>query len=114
MTDLPSDLLLNAADEVKIRQDLLLVSLGKRPADRVLRVGRLLDVHSRTWLTDQEIVIRGRRIAWVGPAGEYKGEVRERFHEPERAVDRDERFTRDGEPATASTRPSTMTTGSES
>jgi len=80
---LPSDLLLNAADEVKIRQDLLLVALGKRPADRLLRVGRLLDVHSRTWLEDQEIVIRGRRIAWVGPAGQYQGEVAERHHEPE-------------------------------
>ncbi|MBK8084815.1 MAG: adenine deaminase [Devosia sp.] len=82
MTQLPSDLLLDATDEVAIRQDLTLVALGKRPADRSLRVGRLLDVHSRTWLDDQEIVIRGRRIAWVGPAGTYSGEVGERFHEP--------------------------------
>jgi len=79
---LPDDLLLNERDEVKIRQDLTLVALGKRPADRALRVGRLLDVHSRTWLADQEIVIRGRRIAWVGPAGTYEGEVAERHHEP--------------------------------
>lgn len=83
MTDLPDDLILNARDEVRIRQDLLLVALGKRPADRILRVGRLLDVHSRTWLADQEIVIKGRRIAWVGPAGEYKGEAAERVHEPD-------------------------------
>ncbi len=80
---LPDDLLIDAADEVAIRQDLTLVALGKRPADRSLRVGRLLDVHSRMWLTDQEIVIRGRRIAWVGPAGSFPGEVAERFHEPE-------------------------------
>ncbi len=79
---LPDDLILEARDEVKIRQDLLLVALGKRPADRILRVGRLLDVHSRTWLEDQEIVIRGRRIAWVGPAGDYAGEAAERLHEP--------------------------------
>jgi MFS family permease len=38
--------------------------------------------------------------------------VDERFHEPERdvALDRDERFARDGEPATVSPTPSTMTT----
>ncbi|SMF21491.1 adenine deaminase [Xaviernesmea oryzae] len=80
---LPDDLLINAADEVRIRQDLVLTALGKRPADRLLRVGRLLDVHSRTWLDDQEIVIKGRRIAYVGPAGSYTGEVAERAHEPD-------------------------------
>jgi len=81
-SQLPPDLHINAADEVTIRQDLLLVALGRRPADRILRVGRLLDVHTRTWLEDQEIVIRGKRIAWVGPAGEWKGEAAERVHEP--------------------------------
>ena len=70
---LPDDLLVNAADEVRIRQDLVLVALGKRPADMLLRVGRLLDVHTRTWLEDQEIAIRGRRIAWTGPAGAFPG-----------------------------------------
>lgn len=73
-----------AADrEIRIRQELTLVALGKRPADRSLRVGRLLDVHSRTWREDQEIVIHGRRIAWIGPAGTFPGEVRESFHEPD-------------------------------
>jgi adenine deaminase len=80
---LPDDLMLNGRDEVAIRQDLVLTALGKRRADRALRVGRLLDVGTRTWLEDQEIVIRGRRIAWVGPAGAYEGEVAERAHEPE-------------------------------
>jgi adenine deaminase len=79
---LPEDLLIKAVDEVRIRQDLVLTALGKRPADRLLRVGRLLDVHSRIWLEDQEIVIKGRRIAYVGPAGSYTGEVVERVHEP--------------------------------
>jgi adenine deaminase len=79
---LPDDLLINAADEVLIRQDLTLVALGKRPAELALRVGRLLDVHARRWHEDQEIVFRGRRIAWTGPAGSYPGEVRERRHEP--------------------------------
>ena len=80
---LPDDLLINAADEVRIRQDLTLTALGKRPADIALRVGRLLDVHTRRWLEDQEIVIKRRRIAWVGPAGTYAGDVARREHRPE-------------------------------
>ena len=53
-----------------------MTALGRRAADKALRVGRLLDVHTRSWREDWEIVIKGRRIAWVGPAGEYQGEVR--------------------------------------
>ncbi len=83
---LPDDFLIDAADEVRIRQDLVLTALGKRPADRALRVGRLLDVHTRSWSFDQEIVVKGRRIAWVGPAGHYTGEVRERVHRPDLAA----------------------------
>jgi len=79
---LPDDLIVNAASDVRIRQHLTLVALGKRPADLAIRVGRLLAVHSRVWLEDQEIVISGRRIAWVGPAGTYRGTVRERREYP--------------------------------
>jgi adenine deaminase len=82
MTTVPDDMFINGADEVAIRQNLALVTLGKRPADRLLHIGRLLDVHMRQWLEDQEIVISGRRIAYVGPAGSYPGEVAERHHEP--------------------------------
>ncbi|SFZ86499.1 adenine deaminase [Devosia enhydra] len=82
MLNTPDDLLISAADETLIRRKLTLVALGKAPADRVLRVGRLLDVHSRLWLKDQEIVIFGRRIAYVGPAGSWPGEAAERVHEP--------------------------------
>ena len=77
---LPPDDLIEAAKEVLIRQDLTLTALGKRPADKILRVGRLLDVHSRAWRDDCEIVMKGRRIAYVGPAGSYPGEAAERFH----------------------------------
>ena len=77
-----NDDLIDAENEVRIRQDLVLTALGKRPADKALRVGRFLDVHTRSWREDWEIIIKGRRIAWVGPAGEYQGEVEERFHEP--------------------------------
>ena len=86
LNDIPNDLLIDAADEIRIRQDLVLTALGRRPADRALRVGRLLDVHSRSWSEDQEIVFKGRRIAWVGPAGSYQGEVRERVHRADLAA----------------------------
>ena len=82
----PPDDLIEAAKEVRIRQDLTLTALGKRPADKILRVGRLLDVHTRTWREDWEIAIKGRRIAFVGPAGSYQGEAAERFDEPRLAA----------------------------
>jgi adenine deaminase len=79
---LPDDLILNARDDIAIRQDLTLTALGKRPADLAIRVGRLLNVYSRMWAEDQEIVVKGRRIAFVGPAGVYRGEVARRVHYP--------------------------------
>ena len=79
MTD---DGLIDAAQEVRIRQHLTLVALGQCPADVALRVGRLLDVHTRMWHDDWEIVMQGRRIAFVGPAGSYTGAVGRRVHEP--------------------------------
>ena len=78
----PDDLILNAVDEVAIRQNLTLVALGKRPADRIVEVGRLLAVHAGKWLDDQEIVIAGRRIAYVGAAGSWRGEAAERIPYP--------------------------------
>lgn len=86
MTILVEDIALDAKTEIAIRQDLTLVALGKRPADVALRVGRLLDVATRTWREDQEIVIKGRRIAYVGDAGSYPGEVGRRVHEPDLAA----------------------------
>ena len=83
---LPDDLLIGAEDEVAIRQDLVLTALGKRPADTLLRVGRLLDVHTRSWREDQEIAIKGRRIAWTGPAGTYPGTAARRVEKPDLAA----------------------------
>ncbi|MDR3476293.1 MAG: adenine deaminase C-terminal domain-containing protein [Devosia sp.] len=80
---LPDDLILNGPDEVKVRQHLTLVALGKRPADLAIEVGRLLAVYSRQWLQKQEIIVSGRRIAYVGPIGSYRGEVTRRVSYPE-------------------------------
>ena len=74
---LPADLLIDPADEILIRQDLVLVALGKREADRLVRLGRVLDVHTGTWMDNCEVAIRGRRIAYVGPAGSFPGTARE-------------------------------------
>jgi adenine deaminase len=79
----PNDLILNGPDEVTIRQHLTLVALGKQPADLAIEVGRLLAVWSRQWLTDQEIIVSGRRIAYIGPIGSYKGDVARRVRYPE-------------------------------
>lgn len=77
-----NDLIITADSDVAIRQHLTLVALGKEPADLVIRVGRLLAVHPREWLEDQEIVIKGKRIAWIGPAGTYRGTVSQRREYP--------------------------------
>jgi adenine deaminase len=82
----PEDFTIDAANEVRIRQRLTLVALGKEKADVALRVGRLLDVATRTWSEDQEIVIKDRRIAYIGKAGSYPGEVARRVHEPDLAA----------------------------
>ena len=78
----PNDLILNGPDEVTIRQHLTLVALGKQPADLAIEVGRLLAVWSRQWLTDQEIIVSGRRIAYIGPIGSYKGDVAQQVRYP--------------------------------
>lgn len=80
---LPDDLILNAADEVAIRQHLLLVALGKAPADLAIEVGRLFASYAGEWLERQEIVVSGRRVAYVGPVGSYRGEVAKRVSYPQ-------------------------------
>ena len=81
-----NDLILNAADEVTIRQQLLRVSLGHEPADLALEVGRLFASYSRQWLVNQEVVIAGRRIAYIGPVGSFRGPVKERIRHPDLAA----------------------------
>ena len=46
-------------------------------------MGRLLDVHTGLWLSDAEVVISGRRIAHVGPAGGWTGQAEARAHRPD-------------------------------
>lgn len=64
---------ITAAGEADIRRDLIDVALGRRPADVLLRVGRLLDTNSGLWREDVEIAIAQGRIAFVGPLGSFVG-----------------------------------------
>jgi adenine deaminase len=70
------------SEEIEVRRHLCQVAFARAPADLVLGVGKLLEVHHGVWLDDWEIVISRGRIAWTGPAGEWKGEAAERRSHP--------------------------------
>jgi adenine deaminase len=59
--------------ETKIRQELVLVALGKTPADLIIKNVNVLNVFTATWMPGTDVVIKGQRIAWVGPTGGWKG-----------------------------------------
>ena len=60
-------------EETKIRQALVQVALGRQPADLIIRGATVLNIFTLSWESDQDIVVSGKRIAWVGPAGQWKG-----------------------------------------
>ncbi len=64
-------------DEIKVRQNLVLVALGKEDADTLIRNVRILNVFSQVWLDAQDIVIKGKRIAWTGNTGTWPGKVKQ-------------------------------------
>ncbi len=67
--------MIDATNETEIRRDLIDVALGRKPAEVVLRVGRLLDTNSGLWREDVEIALAFGRIAYVGPSGRYPGQA---------------------------------------
>ncbi len=66
-----------ARGETEIRKALVQVALGRAPADTLLRVGRVLDTGSRTWIDDAEMALCRGRIAYLGPKGSFPGTARE-------------------------------------
>ena len=60
-------------EETTTRQSLVQVALEKEPADLIIRGATVLNVYTLLWQSNQDIVVRGKRIAWVGPAGQWKG-----------------------------------------
>ena len=69
------------SDEIRTRQELILVAKGEAPADLILQGVTLLDVHTGTWKEAWDIVIKGERIAWTGPTGAWTGTVAKRVDE---------------------------------
>lgn len=59
--------------EVKLRQQLVAVALGQASADLIIRGANVLNVYTLQWEPDQDIVIKGPRVAWVGPRGTWPG-----------------------------------------
>ena len=63
--------------EAEIRRALIDAALGRRPAETLLRLGRLLDTHTGLWRDDVEVAIHAGRVAHVGPRGSFAGTARE-------------------------------------
>ena len=61
-------------EETKIRQSLVQTALAVEPADLIIRGANVLNVFTLMWMPDTDIVVRGKRIAWVGPTGQWKGQ----------------------------------------
>src|SRR5882672_5134407 len=60
-------------EETKIRQSLVQVALAREAADLIIRGANVLNVFTLMWMPDTDIVVKGKRIAWVGPTGQGKG-----------------------------------------
>ena len=65
--------------ETKVRQGLIQVALGKEPADLVIHGATVLNVFTLSWEPNQDIVVKAKRIAWVGPAGGWHGSAAQTF-----------------------------------
>ncbi len=65
------------SEEVNTRRNLVQVSLGRQSADLIIRGATMLNVVTAEWLPNQDIVIAGERIAWVGDAGKWPGTAAE-------------------------------------
>jgi adenine deaminase len=59
--------------EVEIRQELIQVALARQDADLIIRGATVLNAFTAAWMANQDIVIHGKRIAWVGPAKQWTG-----------------------------------------
>ncbi|MFV8816328.1 adenine deaminase [Haliea sp. E17] len=63
--------------EVQARQDLVQTALGREEADLLIKGPTVLNVFTGSWLENQDIVIRGERIAWTGASGTWPGKAKQ-------------------------------------
>lgn len=61
--------------EARAHQHLVQVALAREDADLIIRGATVLNVITREWLPDQDIVVAGERIAWVGPRETWPGKA---------------------------------------
>jgi hypothetical protein len=61
--------------ETRVRQQLVQVALARAGADSILRGATVLNVVTGEWEKNQDIVIKGERIAWVGKSGGWAGKA---------------------------------------
>ena len=63
-------------DELIARKQVIEVALGRAQADTIVSNATILNVFTSEWLENQDIVITGKRIAWVGPTGLWPGKAK--------------------------------------
>jgi adenine deaminase len=63
--------------EVRTRQQLVAVALGRKPAELIIRNATVLNAATLCWEEGQEIVIAAGRIAYVGPSRTWPGQAAE-------------------------------------
>ncbi|MFT5794367.1 MAG: adenine deaminase [Saprospiraceae bacterium] len=64
------------SEEVLTRQGLIQTALGREPADLLIEGPTVLNVFTQEWQPNQDIIIRGKRIAWVGDSGTWPGSAK--------------------------------------
>ncbi len=67
------------SEEVLTRQGLIKTALAQEPADLLIEGPTVLNVFTQEWLPNQDIVIRDKRIAWVGDSGTWPGTAETRI-----------------------------------
>jgi adenine deaminase len=72
---LKSILVAELGEETLVRQSILAVALEREPADLLIKGPTVLNVFTSEWMENQDIVIKGERIAWVGESGTWMGDA---------------------------------------
>ncbi|MEP0175925.1 MAG: hypothetical protein ABJH28_06485 [Paraglaciecola sp.] len=67
------------SDEIKTRQLITQVALGRQKADLIVQNVTLLNVFTQEWQPNQDIVVAAGRIAWTGDTGQWQGSATEIF-----------------------------------
>lgn len=70
-----SILVAELGEETLVRQSILAVALEREPADLLIKGPTVLNVFTSEWMENQDIVIKGERIAWVGESGTWMGDA---------------------------------------